>query len=66
MPNSRKAASKKLRANLHGSTAKNDNCFKSIRTKKMKRYEKYLEPKGIRKFVTEPENEFMGLENIAS
>ena len=25
-----------------------------------------MEPKGIRKHVTEPENEFIGLENIAS
>lgn len=32
----------------------------------MKRIEKYLEPKGIRKYVTEPENEFIGLENIPS
>ena len=40
--------------------------LKNIRTKRMKRYEKVFEHTGIRKHLTEPENEFMGLENIAS
>lgn len=43
-----------------------EHTIKHIRTKKLKKYEKIFEEVGLKKHMTDPENEFMGLENIAS
>lgn len=48
------------------SPCRNEHNIKHIRTKKLKRYDKWFEQKGIKKYQTEPENEFIGLENVTS